>query len=201
MFGGFVGTAPSPAAVRSYAAKVCPGGYDTLSEEAGPFIEGKHFLLRVRCRNPDDNFRDSPYTNLPVYSTLSDEKPSVRWDGRLSTYADITCDGIPDEIQVGEDKDAVWIGIQVLPGRPLALGEKNKVVTRSFPRGQSDGAFCGPPRKVEVYDRSCEGEDGKPMAGCHPEKSCKAFTVSDDACDGFNFFWDDDHGTISWWRR
>jgi hypothetical protein len=55
MYGGFLGTTPSPDAVRTEAARVCPAGYDTISEKAGSFFEGKYFQLRVRCHQPPNS--------------------------------------------------------------------------------------------------------------------------------------------------
>ena len=49
MYGGFLGLAPSPDAVRAEAARICPTGYDTISETSGRFYEGEEFVLRVRC--------------------------------------------------------------------------------------------------------------------------------------------------------
>ena len=52
MYGGFIGLSPSPDVVRAEAARVCPTGYDTISEDARPFFEGKVFELRARCHAP-----------------------------------------------------------------------------------------------------------------------------------------------------
>jgi hypothetical protein len=59
MYGGFIGLAPSPEVVRAEAARICPGGYDTISEEARPFFEGKLFELRMRCRPPSSGREES----------------------------------------------------------------------------------------------------------------------------------------------
>jgi len=38
-------------------------------------------------------------------------------------------------------------------------------------------------------------------ADCKPTKGCHSFTVIDDECDSFNFYWDSSRRTLAWWRQ
>ncbi len=121
--------------------------------------------------------------------------PQASWDDALTLKADVTCDGQPDVIVIGRQPDAVWLGM-VEKSKPTST----PLVVR-FAIGPKDPAsFCSKPKKIEETAISCENEGGK-LPGCVPVQGCKAFTVVEDTCDPFHFYWDSERKSLTWWRR
>ncbi len=128
---------------------------------------------------------------------LKAARPNVAWDSKSSVVADVTCDGRADAALVGYEGNMVWLG--VVPG----ASERNTSVplTIGFPVGRhSQDSFCAVPVRIEVSPLECRNEDGA-LPGCKPVKGCSAFSMVDDACDSFHFYWDSSRNTLTWWRR
>ena len=128
---------------------------------------------------------------------LREARPNVVWDSKSPVVADVTCDGRTDTVVVGYEGNTVWLG--VVPGtsgrtstRPLML---------AFPVGRhSRDSFCAVPVRIEVNALVCRNEEG-PLPGCKPVEGCSDFSLVDDACDSFHFYWDSSKNTLRWWRR
>lgn len=134
-------------------------------------------------------------TQTPL-EILRSKAPGAMWDEGISVRADVTCDGVADVVMVGHETNVAWIG--VVPG---LSSEQSEPIASSFPIGtHSQGSFCSKPVKIEAYPITCEDEDGA-LPGCQPVKDCQAFSVIDDACDSFHFYWDSDQKRLTWWRR
>lgn len=56
------------------------------------------------------------------------------------------------------------------------------------------------PTRVEISPHDCDSGEG-PLPDCKVSRSCKDFSVVDDDCDSFNFYWDSTHKKLAWWRR
>jgi hypothetical protein len=64
-------------------------------------------------------------------------------------------------------------------------------------RSDTQDGFCAFPTRIEISPLQCAIDDG-PLLGCKPIKGCQAFTVVDDECDSFNFYWDFSHKSLRW---
>jgi hypothetical protein len=125
---------------------------------------------------------------------LTHDHPSVRWDEKSARVADVTCDGTPDTVVFGSESAKVWVGV-VSPKH-----ERNPQLL-SFPLAtHSQDSFCAVPVRIELEPFDCDA-DGEKLPGCKPVKSCRTFSVADDECDSFHFYWDSARRTIRWWRR
>jgi hypothetical protein len=132
-------------------------------------------------------------TDVAVNS-LRKSHPGVKWNTESATVADINCDGKPDSVILGSEKNNVVIGV-VSGARP------NRTQVFSFPlkEGTQDG-FCAFPTRIETSALDCKSEGGA-LPGCKPIKACRAFAVIDDQCDPFNFYWDSSRHALAWWRN
>jgi hypothetical protein len=86
--------------------------------------------------------------------------------------------------------------VAVVPG-----GHPRKTQVFRFPiaRDKQDG-FCAAPTRIETAPLNCDSEEGT-LEGCKRAKGCQEFTVDDDGCDPFNFYWDSSRRKIQWWRE
>jgi hypothetical protein len=127
---------------------------------------------------------------------LRASNPNVQWDAKSAATADITCDGIADVFVVGYDNTSVWLAL--VPG--LKDGNLAKPIVAQFPidAGVQNG-FCAKPVRIEVEPLDCEGESA-PLPGCKPTKGASSFSLVDDACDSFHFYWDSERKELLWWR-
>jgi hypothetical protein len=132
-----------------------------------------------------------------VAEKLHEAAPSVPWGSGWAEKADVTCHGQKDIVVVAHDDHTVWLGVV----RTAKYTTHAQTMVSQWPIGRADqGSFCAAPTRIEVYSRTCKNEDG-PLKGCKPFPGCMAFTLADTACDGFNFYWDDEKHTLRWWRR
>ena len=120
--------------------------------------------------------------------------PSVKWNIKSARLADVTCDGDPDVMLLGSDENKVVVA--VTSGRRQ---EKSQMLSFPIGRDIQDG-FCAQPTRLGIVPLDCETDEG-PLSGCKPSKGCRAFTISDEECDAFNFYWDSSRNAIRWWRH
>ena len=130
-------------------------------------------------------------TTGPI-DVLRHSRPSTSWDSASAKTADVDCDGKPDTVMLGSDKGKVVVGV--------VWGTHKQPQLFVFPirRDQQDG-FCVAPKRIEVTPIDCESDEGS-LPGCQATKGCKAFSLSDDECDPFNFYWDAARKKLAWWR-
>ena len=108
----------------------------------------------------------------------------VVWDTKSAITVDVTCDGKPDLVIVGQKRSMGVVA--VVPN----VGSPEKPIVSEFPTdgaNQQDG-FCGRSLKVYLEPRDCRWEND-PISGCKVVKGCKAFRVDDGDCDAFHFYW------------
>lgn len=124
-------------------------------------------------------------------SALRKAKPTVRWNEESVTVADINCDGRPDRIAVGYHGKSVWVGFIPDGGRP---------VTMRFPIGQGgQDSFCSTPVHIETSPLTCSSDEGA-LPGCKKIPGCREFSVGDENCDSFHFYWHALRKELAWWR-
>lgn len=130
--------------------------------------------------------------------SLRSARPNVEWDSKKIVIADVTCDGIPDALVLGQGKGGVWIG--VVSG--TRQGGAGKTITMRFSVGEgSQDSFCAPAVRIELNQMDCTGDEDERLEGCRVTKGCNEFSVADDKCDSFHFYWDSSKKAIRWWRR
>lgn len=204
---GLIHSAPDPSEVHAYAGKICPSGYETISEKEVQFPHGGGIRMFVRCNDPNDAFGEaadkigpSGYAGPLASPEFTRTHPNVAWDDRLSAVADVTCDGRLDSVIVGRDaNDKIWVG--VAHGTSDWRGDRPSTVM-SFPLGGGgQDAFCARPRVLSVQDRVCLNDEGQITPGCGRLTVCKVFSVSDEECDAFHFSWDDAKQQLIWERN
>lgn len=124
--------------------------------------------------------------------------PGVNWQTAKAMKADVTCDGKSDTIVFGTAKNSVWVGI--LPGN----GGKPQTMQFGL-RSHSQDGFCAEPKRITTSPIDCaaaaDGLGIKHLPGCKPVKACRVFSVDDEECDPFNFYWDSRHKLVRWWRN
>jgi hypothetical protein len=127
---------------------------------------------------------------------LHSTNAAVTWDAKGAKVADVTCDRVADTIVVGYESKAVWLGI--VPGsKSTHVGEP---ITIRFSVGEhTQNSFCEIPVRISIYPIDCENDEG-PIPGCKVIKGCSAFSLADDACDSFHFYWDSSRKSLTWWR-
>lgn len=120
--------------------------------------------------------------NVSTISTLHKAQPSVRWIEKSVVVADITCDGKPDRIAIGYGKDeSVWVGF---------IQKGARVKTMHFSVGRhSQNSLCSTPVRLETSSLTCSEEEMVDLPGCKEVNGCSAFSVIDDSCDSFHFYW------------
>jgi len=135
-----------------------------------------------------------------ILDALRKAAPGASWDDPLSAVADVACDGNQDTIVVGRRADVVWLGIV-----PTAKGRNSrKPITMSWPIGHPIGenAFCAKPVHLDVYPLKCQSPDGSgDLPGCKPVKGCQGFSIYDEECDAFLFYWNSRKGSLALWRE
>ena len=121
-------------------------------------------------------------------------KPGVTWQAGKAKRADVTCDGKADTVVFGTARKSVWVGI--VPGG----GGKPQIMDFGL-RSQAQDGFCAEPERITTSPISCSAEEMGKFPGCKVVKGCQAFSIEDDACDSFHFYWDASKKTVRWWRR
>lgn len=135
-----------------------------------------------------------PVAAIKALQTMND---GVNWDAKTAAVADVTCDGIPDTVVVGYERGAVWLGM--VPR--TKSGRSGKPTTTRFSIGrETQDSLCATPVRVAVYPIECEDEEGS-LPGCKAVKGCSAFSLVDNTCDSFHFYWDSARKLLTWWRR
>lgn len=120
---------------------------------------------------------------------------TVDWNVSSAKIADVDCDGKPDTVMLGSKKDTVVVGV--------VWGKASKQPqVFMFPVGRpARDEFCSNPTTIDVSPLDCQTNDSRPLPGCKVAAGCKAFSISDNNCDPFNFYWDSSRGDLSWWRQ
>lgn len=127
-------------------------------------------------------------------AALKKAHPEITWNEKSEVSADVNCDGKPEVIVLGSEKDQVVVAVV-----PSENSEKQQLLR--FPtRSSTQDAFCAIPTKIHLSPLDCDSDEG-PLSGCKPTKRCKEFTVVDDECDPFNFYWDASRKKLAWWRN
>ena len=120
--------------------------------------------------------------------------PTVKWNSKLSAVADVLCEGKPGNIVLGSENNKVIVGV-VSGLRP------HRTEVLSFPiKSSTQEGFCASPVRIETSPLDCEPDVGA-LPGCKVIQGCSAFTVIDDECDSFNFYWDSSRRSLAWWRH
>jgi hypothetical protein len=121
----------------------------------------------------------------PAMIALDKAKHGVVWDTKGAIMADVTCDGKPDLVIVGQ-KGGMGV-VAIVPG----LDRPGPPIIGEFPTGRADlqDGFCEARPKVYLEPRDCRWEDGV-IPGCKVVRGCKAFRVGGADCDAFHFYWD-----------
>ncbi len=120
--------------------------------------------------------------------------PEVQWDHESAAVADVNCDRKTESIVLGKQANEVVIAV-------VSGGRQDKPELLYFPiRADTQDGFCAMPVRIEVYSLECDSDEGS-LPGCRPAKGCQAFTVRDDECDGFNFYWNSSRKSLVWWRH
>jgi hypothetical protein len=128
-------------------------------------------------------------TIAAAVKALRKAEPNVKWAKKRAVVADVTCDQAPDALVIGYEAKEVWLGV-------VQVGKRNSAPTTeifSFP-------VCAVPVRIETVPMDCKRDDG-PLPGCKIVKGCREFSLVDDACDSFHFYWDDEAKRLWWWRR
>ncbi len=128
-----------------------------------------------------------------VLKALHKAQPGVTWNVPKSQKADVTCDGKADTVIFGKKNKSIWVGVVSDANAP-------QVMEFGLGDGTQDG-FCEVPVAIKAWPTACDIEDIGALPGCKPSKTCKAFSVMDDACDSFHFYWDSEKKINRWWRR
>lgn len=132
-------------------------------------------------------------------SSLSSLAPEVDWKTTTTKIADVTCDNVPDTIIIGyENNEAVWVG--VVPG-PTESNSVKPMIYKFQVGKHTQDSFCGTPVRIETGPIICGDEDIGDLPGCQPTKGCFDFSLVDDMCDSFHFYWDTRYKKLVWWRR
>jgi hypothetical protein len=127
-------------------------------------------------------------------NALRKMRATANWNTSSAKMADFDCDGKPDMVLLGSEKDTVVVG--VVWG---AQSKQPQVLV--FPSGrQTQNGFCSNPKKIETVPLDCQSDSG-PLPGCRAAAGCKAFSIPDNGCDAFYFYWDSSRDGVSWWRR
>ena len=124
---------------------------------------------------------------------LRHSHPTITWDTKSAKVADVNCDGKLDTIVLGSEKNNVVVA--VLSGAPSVAPS-----LFTFPVNQhTQDSFCSVPKRIEISPLDCASDEGT-LPGCKQYKGCRAFSVVDDDCDSFHFYWDSSRKTLAWWR-
>ena len=119
--------------------------------------------------------------------------PTVKWNIKPSAVADVLCEGKPGTVVLGSEKDNVVVGV--------VSGLRPHSTVLSFPiNSHAQDGFCAFPVRIETSPLDCAPDVGA-LPGCKVIKGCRAFTVIDDECDSFNFYWDSSRHALASWRH
>lgn len=133
-----------------------------------------------------------------VLPKLKQLKPEAVWDTRSAVSMDIDCDGQPDLAILGRAPDRLFVAF--FHG-PVKAGMRPEILY--FAPGHDQENVCSLNARVEPasldYD-PVEQEAGE-LPGFRRSAQCKAFTLADQECDSFNFYWNHDSGRLNWWRH
>lgn len=142
-------------------------------------------------------YAQEPAALATAANVLREANSKVAWDEKTAVVADVTCDGKADTAFIGYEGDMVWLG--VVPGSKQNKPRKSMTI-RFYVGKHSQDSFCAVPVRIEAYPIECENEDGN-LPGCKPVKGCSGFSLVDEACDSFHFYWDSARSSLTWWRR
>lgn len=133
-------------------------------------------------------------SSTDALNELRKTHPTVNWKIQPTAVADVLCEGKPGMVVLGSEKDNVVVGV-VSGLRP------HRTEVLRFPiNSDTQDAFCAFPVRIETSPLDCEPDVGA-LPGCKVIKGCRAFRVTDDECDSFNFYWDSSRRALAWWRR
>jgi hypothetical protein len=126
-------------------------------------------------------------------TALRKSRPTVSWNVGSAKMADVDCDGKPDTVMLGSEKGKVVVG--VVWGSPA---KPPQILVFAVSAAAQDG-FCSNPKTINVSPLDCQSNYG-PLPGCKVVPACKEFSIPDNDCDPFNFYWDSSRGNLAWWR-
>tara|TARA_R110000868_G_scaffold47339_4_gene155371 strand:- start:1492 stop:1980 length:489 start_codon:yes stop_codon:yes gene_type:complete len=151
-------------------------------------------LLLILSASKDEALSE----NSIVSENLNAAAPEASWDNALFDEFDVTCDGNPDAIAVSTADKTVWLGVVQ---NSNAQTSSATTIMRFSIGAESQNSFCARPLRIVSYPVVCEDEDIGVLPGCKPIKGCIAFSIADDECDSFNFYWNSEQNSLVWWRR
>ena len=136
----------------------------------------------------------SQVSSTDALNELRKTHPAVNWNRKPLAVADVLCEGKPAAIILGSENKRVVVGV-------VSGLRERKTEVLSFPiRSDTQDGFCAFPVRIKTYRLDCNPDVGA-LAGCKPTKGCRSFSVMDDACDSFNFYWDSSRRALGWWRH
>lgn len=140
------------------------------------------------------SFATAQISDTDALNELRKTHSTVKWSGKPMAVADVLCEGKPATVTIGSEKNNVVVG--VVSGLHL---HKTEVLTFPISSHTQEG-FCAFPVRIETFPLDCNPDVGA-LPGCKPIKGCRSFSVMDDDCDSFNFYWDSSHRALGWWRH
>ena len=132
-------------------------------------------------------------TTKAAVNSLRKLRPTTTWNIQSARQADVDCDSKPDTIVLGSEKGKVIVGVS------WGTTSKQPQTFAFTIRADTQDGFCAAPTMIEVEPLDCQSDEGK-LPGCKVVKGCKAFSLSDQKCDPFNFYWDAARKQLAWWR-
>ena len=121
-------------------------------------------------------------------------RPTADWNTGSVKMADFDCDGRPDMVLLGYEKDTVVVGV-------VWAAQSKQPQILAFPSGRkTQNGFCSKPETIEIVPLDCQTDAG-PLPGCRAAPGCKAFSIPDSGCDAFYFYWDASRVGVSWWKH
>jgi hypothetical protein len=123
--------------------------------------------------------------------------PDVSWDTRAAKTADVACDGHPVLVAFGSTKTEVLVALVTSVGDHARL---RKIQRFPIAGGRQDG-FCRAPTQISLSKHSCTTDEYGRLPGCRTNVRCVDFSLDDDDCDPFNFYWDVSRRALRWWRN
>jgi hypothetical protein len=145
-------------------------------------------VLAVQC------LASAQVSGPTALNALRKMRPTTDWNTGSAKMADFDCDGRPDMVLLGSEKNTVVVGV-------VWAAQSKQPQILVFPSGrQAQNSFCSNPKSVEIVPLDCQTDAG-PLPGCRAAAGCKAFSVADTGCDAFYFYWDASRLGVSWWKR
>lgn len=131
---------------------------------------------------------------VTALDVLRKTHPEVKWESTTAVVADVRCDGSKDTVMLGSQGTKAWVAV-------VPSTQSHKAQTFSFPiAGDRQNSFCSMPIRIVTKPLDCKS-DRVTLPGCKPVKSCREFSVIDNDCDPFNFYWDSSRNSFAWWRN